>query len=308
MQRVAVVGGVNKDVLALLDEQPRVGHASTAADWHDGLGGKGANQAVAAARLGARVELVGRVGHDAAGRAALRSLRAEDVGVARVVSDPRRPTGRVVGMVQRGVESATAARPGANGRLSADDVDDAAEAIAGADVLLCQLEVPLEAVRRAVELAREHAAFVAVDPSPPAPGVVDLLPLADMVRVNADEAHELTGVRPHDEASAREAAEALRELGTRYVSVSAGAAGDALVWETGHGWVPAPEVDVVDPTGAGDALHAVLALRLAAGARPAEALRLAAAVAGLTMTALGAQSAMPSIEEARRLAEEQRER
>jgi ribokinase len=182
---------------------------------------------------------------------------------------------------------------GANARLTAAFVRDAADLLRSARVVLCQLGVPLEAVMEAVRIGRAAGARVVLDPGPPAPLPDELIACLDLIRPNTSEAQVLTGIRVCDRDSARAAARDLLRRGARAAAVQAGEQGDVLLWEGGELWLPRFEVERVDATGAGDAFASALAVRLAEGAPLPEAGRFASAAAALATTVLGAQASLP---------------
>jgi ribokinase len=298
---VAVVGSANTDFLVRGPKLPAAGETVEGEDYHEGAGGKGANQAVAAARLGARTAFVGRVGRDRRGDDLARRLEAENVDLRGLTCDPESPTGAAVIMVDRRGEKAILVAPGANGRMGPLDVEAAADVIRSARVVLCQLEIPLEAVLAACRLARAAEARVVLDPAPARPLPDELLPLLDVIRPNASEAEALTGVRVQDRDSARRAAEWLLARGVGAAAVQAGQEGDLLVWPGGECWLPRLPVQSIDATGAGDAFAAGLAVMLAQGRPWTEAGPFANAAAALATTVVGAQAGLPRREAVHRL-------
>jgi ribokinase len=285
------------DYLARGPRLPAPGDTVQGNEFQEAPGGKGANQAVAASRLGARVALIARVGADARGDAIVERLQSERVDVQFLLRDAGVPTGVAVIQVDERGEKQILTSPGANLRLSADDVLGAAAAIRAARVVLAQLETPLGAVGAAARLGREAGAQFVLDPAPPTPLPDDLLRLVDVIRPNAGEARVLTGVPVRDRPSARMAARALLERGARAVAVQAGDAGNLLVWREGERLLPKIPVKSVDATGAGDAFAAALAVMVAEGRTLEEAGPFASAAAALTTTKLGAQASLPRRDE-----------
>jgi ribokinase len=299
--RVAVVGGINVDVLALVDRPPDDDHPSLIGAFSEGPGGKGANQAAAAALLGATVRLLGAVGDDGAGRRVLRHLgeRKVDCSAVRVVEGE--PTGRVVGMVTTSGSKRTAALGGANLQLTARDVEAFEHAIVGSDVVICQLEPAAEVVRAVLETARAADVPALLDIAPAQGPVRELLAAARWATGNRGEIEAATKIAVRDEATARDAATVARALGPDIVAVTVGAAGQLLAWSGGEAWTrPLPEVRVVDTAGAGDAYAATLAVALAEGRSPDAAARRASAAASLACRALGAQASLATREELER--------
>jgi len=290
---VVVVGGANVDYLARGPALPTRGATVQGTEFQEAPGGKGANQAVAAARLGARVALVARVGADRRGDAVLECLAAEGVDARCVVRDQSERTGVAIIQVDAQGEKQILTAPGANLRLGVGDVEAAAPLIRNARVLLTQLEAPLDTVMEAARVARDAGVPVILDPAPPIPLPDELLGLLDVIRPNAGEARVLTGVEVRDRASAHRAADLLLARGVGAAAVQAGGEGNLLVWSGGECWLPLIPVVAVDATGAGDAFAGALAVQLAEGRPLPEAGQFANAAAALTTMKLGAQSALP---------------
>ena len=293
---IIVVGGANTDYTARGPRLP-AGDSVQGSEFVEGAGGKGLNQAVAAARLGAGAERGGRVGNDGRGRAILAHLRRERVEARHVVRDAMAITGVAVIHVDRSGRKQTMAAPGANLRLGAWDVRRAGPALRGAKVLVSQLEPPLAAVEEAVRLAKAARVPVVLDAGPARPLPAGLLRGLALVRANAVEAEALTGVRVTNRRSARRAADALLARGVGAAAVEAGEEGDLIVWRDGECWLPRLDLPAVDSTGAGDAFTAALAVQLAEGRPLAEAGPFANAAAALTTTRLGADASLPRREE-----------
>jgi ribokinase len=288
------------------------------------LGGKGFNQAVACRRLGAEVTMVGRVGSDVFGVWFLDRLVTEGIDATHVRRDPETGTGVACPLVDETGQNAIIGVPRANMRVSLGDVDDAAEKIAAADVLMLQFEIPLEASRHAAGIARKHGAMVMLDPAPVhhAEGVVASRPLreqgvgealslrsgwlsassrvpvedVDYIVPNEVEAQMLTG-----RVTAEEQAAVLLPETRRGVVISLGAAGAFAADRASLGHYPGHAVNVVDTTGAGDAFRAGLATKLAEGASLAAAVAFANACGALACTVLGAEPSMPGRAEVERL-------
>jgi ribokinase len=302
--RIAVVGSINADLVVRCARLPRPGETLSARDASEVPGGKGANQAVAAARLGADVTMIGRVGDDAFGERLRNGLEENGVGIDRVLTTPDCASGLAIVAVEDSGENAILIVPGANGRLTPADVIAASGAIREADMLLVQLEVPLETTIAAIKLARDCGTPVILDPAPaPLLGEKDSATLADLLRVdvacpNEAEALALTNVKIETVADAEQAACCLRSLGPKYGIVTLGARGAVLCEpDSRPALIAAFPIDAVDTTAAGDAFAAALAVRLAQKTAIAEAMRFACAAGSLAASRHGAQPAMPELEE-----------
>ena len=291
---IVVVGGINTDYIVIGGQHAPIAETLAGRCFLEAPGGKGANQAVAAARLGAAVALIGRVGPDSRANVLLSALRSERIELAHVAQDAEVVSGVALIHVDDDGRKLSFAFPGANRRLDQHAVRAATNLIADAIFVMAQLEIPLDCVFEAAELARSKGSRFILDPAPPVELPDSLLRLVDILRANASEAWVLTGIRVEDRAGARRAAENLLHRGVRNVSIQAGDEGDLLVWNDGEHWLPHLPVKTVDRSGAGDAFTAALAVALAEGRSSAEAGRFANAAAALTTTRLGAQPALPS--------------
>ena len=290
---IAVVGSANTDLTVAAGRLPAPGETVLGGALQTAGGGKGANQAVAAARAGAQVAFVGRVGDDAFGQQTRERLQREGVDTQNLITDEHEPSGVALIIVDQHGENLIAVAPGANWRVSAEDVYAARDLLAAADLVLVQLEIPREAVQAAAEVAHEAGKAVLLDPAPaPAPeDGVELLKQADYVTPNRAEAARLLGL---DAAEPPEAlARRLCEQGPRAVFLTMGADGACVCERRDCLHVAAPRVRAVDTVGAGDCFAGALAVALAAGASVAEAARFATCAATLAVQRPGAQPAMP---------------
>lgn len=300
---LVVVGSLNLDLVVRAPRLPQPGETLHGDSLDLVSGGKGANQAVAAARLGARTALVGRVGDDAFGVRLRDALSAAGVDIAPVEVTPQTTSGVALITVDAAGQNAIIVIGGANSWLTPDDVERQRARIAAADALLLQLEVPLPTVTRAARVARAAGVWTVLDPAPaPSCALPDELYEVDCFTPNQTEAETLTGRPVRSVAEAVQAAAILAERGARTVVIKLGELG--AVWRdeggrTGH--VPAPSVNVVDTTAAGDAFTAALAYGVAAGVGLEEAVRWGCAAGALAVTKAGAQPALPTAAEVRDL-------
>jgi ribokinase len=282
---IAVVGSVNRDVVVAADVLPGPGETVLGTGHVEMPGGKGANQAVAAARLGARVSFVGRVGDDHAGRALIEAFAADGVDTAHLSVAGSAPTGLAVITVDAAGENAIVISPGANRLVGVSDVADAGSLLRAATVTLLQLEVPVPTV---TDAAGASGGTVILNAAPARELPDELLSAVDVMVVNTLELETLTGSA--DPASAT-------DLGVPVTVVTLGADGAAVVTAAGVTISPSPQVDVVDTTGAGDAFCGALAAGLDAGLSIGDSVSRAVVAGALATTAVGARSAMPTAEE-----------
>jgi len=291
--RIVVVGSSNTDMIIKAPRIPKPGETVIGGEFFTAAGGKGANQAVAAARAGGSVTFVARVGEDMFGRKAMEGFIAEGIETAHVHRDAEAPSGVALIFVDESGENSIAVASGANARLTTEDVHAARDAIESADVLLTQLESPLDAVRAAVDVATEHGVKVVLNPAPAQPLGRSLLRKVSVLTPNETEAELLTGISVSDEDAAVAAAEALRAAGVDAVVITMGSRG-AFVLESDHGeMVPAFEVQAADTTAAGDVFSGALAVALTEGKSLPHAVRFANAAAALAVMKLGAQTSAP---------------
>ena len=294
MSGVFVVGSINQDFVLRLERRPDPGETVTGAELSLSPGGKGANSAVAAARLGARVAMLGRVGEDAFGEGLVRNLREAGVDTTYVKAIPHTPTGSAFVTVTPDGENAIVVSPGANRCFGPAEVDAAAEDLRAASVLVAQLEVDAGAVEHAARVVTEAGGRFLFNLAPPREVPEGLLALADPLVVNEHEARFLLSGGPGEP---EELIEGLRGLGPRSVVVTLGARGALLASGGAVRRFDAPKVEAVDSTGAGDAFVGALAVKLADGAGLEEAVPYAVLAGAAAVRREGAQGSLPTSEE-----------
>ena len=285
--RVTVVGSFNTDLVSRTPRMPVPGETILGGPFHMGPGGKGANQAVAAARLG----------QDIFGDQAEANMIKEEIRPGFIFRSTETHTGAALIMVDAQGENMIVVAAGANSSLSPEDVDKAEEAIRQADVLLVQLEIPQETVDRAIQMAHESGVKVLLNPAPGRELSGELLGMVDVLTPNETETQIVSGLPVTDVKEAQIAALQLLDRGVGAVVVTLGAQGALVVTPAGIEHVPGLQVNVVDTTGAGDAFSGALAVALAEGTKLTEAVAFANAAAALQVTKIGTASAMPYREE-----------
>ena len=293
MPRICVIGSANVDHTLALPRLPHPGETVSGGMLLTNLGGKGANQAVAARKLGAEVRMLGAVGEDGPGREIRERLDAAGIDVTGIVAVPDAATGTALIFVDAEGRNQIGVAPGANHRLTVEMLRPYEGAIAWADVVVCQLETPLPVVRWALEEAHRHGVRAILNPAPVRELPDDLLGLVAYLTPNEGEAAALAGIPIGDMDSARGAGRRLLERGAATVIVTLGGEGALVCQRDRIVHFPAFKVAVVDTTAAGDAFTGALAVGLAAGGTLDEAVPLAAATAALSCTRRGAQDSLP---------------
>lgn len=295
--QIAVVGSINMDMVVRTPRMPLPGETVKGYDFHVIPGGKGANQAVAAARLGADVMMIGRVGDDDFGHRQQHCLKQDSIDLSFLTVDPKYATGIAVITLDESGQNSIIISPEANGAVSAEQIDAAQTAIQRADMLLCQLEIPMEAVSRAIDIAHEHGVPVVLNPAPAARLEPSLLKKVTYLIPNETEASLLTGIEINNIDSAKKAAGQLQELGIAAVLVTLGENGVVLAQNGEYRHEPAISVKAVDTTAAGDVFVGGFAVALKEGKSVLEAVQFATHAAALSVTKLGAQSSIPTCSE-----------
>ncbi len=294
MTRILAVGSSNVDLVARVKRPPAPGESLVGRSFRMVCGGKGANQAVAAARLGAATRFIGCVGDDLFGQMQQDALREEGIDIGALKIHGAEPTGTAIILVDDSGQNLITVVPSANLGLTPEDVDNAGSAFEDADVVLVQLEIPLATVSRTLERARKHNVISILDAGPAQPLDRDILSKADVVSPNETEAETITGIKIQSVDDANRAALKLQEMGAVEVVIKLGEGGCFyLGGESLH--VPAFHVNAVDTTAAGDAFTAALALMWNDASKTVQQkLRFANAAGALAATVAGAQPSMPA--------------
>ena len=293
---VAIFGSINMDVIAYLDRLPKPGETLHGSGYKMGLGGKGANQAVAARKLGSEVRFIGRTGADSFGDAARTELNLYDVDLTHIRRDEGSATGIAIIKVGEGGQNMITVIAGANGAVDQSDAQAAKADLEQARVLLLQLEVPLKGALAAAKIVRGKGGTVILDPAPAPkePFSADIIATVDVVTPNESETAGLLGWQPATPDDALRAARELKTKGFRTALVKLGAKGVAFSGRTEEGFVPPFKVTAIDTVAAGDSFNGGLAVALDEGKSLAEAVRFAAASGALSTTKKGASAAAPT--------------
>jgi ribokinase len=298
---VVVVGSSNTDMVINVPHLPKPGETIMGGRFAVAGGGKGANQAVAAARSGGQVDFIACVGSDSFGDTAVNAWKKDGISVDLVVRDQSAPSGVALIFVDSAAENCIAVAPGANDRLAPADIDRGTSAIAAASIMLLQLEVPLETVRHALAVARSCGTRTILNPAPARPLDQEILASISIITPNETEAELLTGVRIDDDASAERAATLLLERGPETVIITLGSRGAFLATGTMRKLIPGFAVTPVDTVAAGDVFNGALAVALAEKRSLIESIRFGHAAAAISVTRHGAQPSAPRRDEIERL-------
>ena len=296
-----MLGGINIDLIAAAERMPSPGETVTGDDFYTTPGGKGANQAVAAARMGARVRMIGRVGDDAFGPGLVEDLRTEGIDVSAVGVEPGGASGVAVILLDGERQNYIVQVRGANLAAGRAEEEAADAALASADAVMLQLELPPSVTLAAARAARRAHVPVIWDPSPPGPGIESAVEAASVITPNQSEALAITGIDVTGPDSARAAAHALLSMGAGAAVIKMAEMGAFYASDAGSGHVDAFEAEVVDSVAAGDAFGGALAVSLAEGRTLRESVELGCAAGALAVTRPGAQAAMPRRAEVNRL-------
>ena len=302
---VVVLGSINMDLTAYVPKLPKPGETLQGSSYITVPGGKGNNQAVASARLGADTKFIGRVGTDGFGEEVLQIVTDQKVDTSQVIKDPKNGTGIAVICVDENAENSIIIISGANFALDDSDVERASKMMDDAEVLMLQLEVPLEVCLKAARIAKEKGVKVVFDPAPAIPLPEETYPLIDFITPNETETEILVGFKPENQADASHAAKLFLEKGVGTAVIKMGAKGVYYENKDESGFVLPYKVNPIDTVAAGDAFNAGLAVAISEGKPLAEAVRWGAAAGAIATTRKGALPAMPHRDELLKLMKEQ---
>ncbi len=291
--QIVVVGSSNTDMIIKLKKIPKTGETVIGGKFTIASGGKGANQAVAAARAGGKVNFISRVGSDMFGDSSINGFIADGLNVANIIRDLEEPSGVALIFVDEEGENSIAVSSGANANLSPGDIYNIRNVICDADILLMQLEIPLETIESAAQIAVENNVRVILNPAPAQNLSDSLLKKISIITPNETEAEILTSVSVKNEEDAERAAKVLMGKGISTVIITLGSKGAFVFSNTYKGLLPSYKVKAVDSTAAGDVFNGTLAVALSEGKGLKDSVNFANAAAALSVTKLGAQPSAP---------------
>jgi ribokinase len=297
MENILVIGSSNTDMVILTERFPLPGETIVGGTFLLNPGGKGANQAVAAARLGGNISFISRLGSDVFGATALEGFKKEKINVAHILIDKDEPSGTALITVNAEGENTIVVAPGANNRLLPSDLTALPMLLMDNDVLLMQLEIPLQTVVHAAEIAKKADKRVILNPAPATQLPDELLDGLYLITPNETEAEILTGIAVTDFESAQKAARYLREKGVQNVIITLGNKGAWVEAGEQSCHIPAPKVVAIDTTAAGDVFNGALSVAIAKNLDWIPAVEFACKVAAIAVTRIGAQASAPYVHE-----------
>jgi ribokinase len=292
-KKIVVVGSCNTDMVIKADRLPIPGETVLGGTFFMNPGGKGANQAVAAARLGGKVTLISKTGNDVFGKQSVMLYEAENINTNYIDSDPNNPSGVALITVDSFGENCIVVASGANASLNRSDIDRAVTEIESSDLVLMQLEIPIDTVEYVAEMANKKGIKVILNPAPARALSDKLLKNLYIIIPNKSEAEILSGIKVTDKESAREAADIISEKGVDIVVITLGAQGALIKEHDRYHFVDAIRVDAVDTTAAGDVFCGTVCVGLSEGKNILESVEMAAKASAITVTRMGAQSSIP---------------
>lgn len=291
--KIVVIGSTNTDMVIKTGHLPTPGETILGGEFFMNPGGKGANQAVAASRLGGDVDFISKTGNDIFGEQSVENLRREGVNTENMIVDPENPSGVALITVDSKAENCIVVAPGANTTLKPDDIDKAIKRIGIAEIVLLQLEIPIETVEYAAQIAYRNNKKVILNPAPAQKLSDSILKTIHILTPNETEAEILTGIKVTNSDTAEKAAQILKKKGVEIVIITMGANGAFIRTDSLSELIPAPEVKAVDTTAAGDAFNGALAVAVSEGFNIREAVQFANKAGSIAVTRPGAQASTP---------------
>jgi ribokinase len=293
LNRIAVIGSSNTDMVIKTSKLPVPGETILGGKFFMNPGGKGANQAVAAARLGGKVTFIAKTGDDVFGKQALQIFEAENINTDYLVTDMEHPSGVALITVDAKGENCIVVAPGSNSYLTQQDIEKAREELLRSDIVLLQLEIPLDTVAYAANLAFDAGKKVILNPAPAAQVTDELLSKLYMITPNETEAELISGIPVKDTESATLAAQNLFDRGVKVVIITLGSKGALLYADGKAKLIPAPKVDAIDTTAAGDVFNGAIAVGISENLELEKAVEFACKAAAISVTRMGAQASAP---------------
>lgn len=294
MKKICVIGSLNMDLVVKVDTMPKGGQTLIGSNFKEVPGGKGANQAVAMARLGGNVTMIGKVGNDGFGQTLINALKADNVNT-KYIGIEEGPTGVALITVDKNAENSIVVAPGANFKVAVEDIDSNIEAINNSDIVVVQLETPLETIKYGLKKAKEAGKYTILNPAPAVVLEDEIIANVDLLTPNETELEILSGIEINNEDDIKRAAQIMIDKGVKELIVTLGSKGSLYINKERSIFKPAYKVQAVDTTAAGDSYTGALSVAFANGKSVEEAMDFASKVGALSVMKEGAQSSLPTL-------------
>ncbi len=296
MKKICVIGSLNMDLVVNVDTMPKKGQTLIGSNFKEVPGGKGANQAVAMARLNGDVSMIGKVGNDGFGKALINALENDKVNTEYIQIEEG-SSGVALISVDKNAENSIVVAPGANFKLTNSDIDKNIEAITNSDIVVLQLETPLETIKYALNVAKKASKYTILNPAPAVILEDELIANVDLLTPNETELEIISGMQINNEEDIKKAAQIMIEKGVKELIVTLGSKGSLYINKEKSIFKKACKVEAIDTTAAGDSYTGALAVALAKGEKVEEAMDFASKVGALTVQREGAQSSLPTLKD-----------
>ena len=296
MKNICVIGSLNMDLVVKVDTMPKGGQTLIGSNFKEVPGGKGANQAVAMARLGGNVSMIGKVGNDGFGQTLLNALKADNVNTD-YIGIEEGPTGVALITVDKNAENSIVVAPGANFKVAVEDIDNNIESINNSDIVVVQLETPLETIKYGLKKAKEAGKYTILNPAPAVVLEDEIIKNVDLLTPNETELEVLSGVEINTEDDIKRAAQIMIDKGVKELIVTLGSKGSLYINKERSMFKSAYKVQAVDTTAAGDSYTGALSVAFANGKNIEEAMDFASKVGALSVMKEGAQSSLPTLKD-----------
>lgn len=297
MSKILVIGSSNTDLVVKTEHIPEPGETVLGGDFMMAAGGKGANQAVAASRLGGDVAFVAKIGNDMFGKGSIENYKREKMDISRIIIDKNSTSGVALISVDSKAENCIVVAPGANNKITKADIDASKDLISSCEYVLMQLEIPMDIIEYVAGMAHSLGKKIILNPAPAAPLSKDLISKLFLITPNKTESRQITGLNVDTQEDISKAADALLGMGVENVVITLGTKGSFIKNSTVCQMVPAIKVDAVDTTAAGDTFNGALCVALSEGKSLLEAVKFATKASSISVTRMGAQTSIPYREE-----------
>lgn len=296
MKNICVIGSLNMDLVVKVDTMPKGGQTLIGSNFKEVPGGKGANQAVAMARLGGNVSMIGKVGNDGFGQTLLNALKTDNVNTD-YIGIEEGPTGVALITVDKNAENSIVVAPGANFKVAVEDIDNNIEAINNSDIVVVQLETPLETIKYGLKKAKEAGKYTILNPAPAVVLEDEIIKNVDLLTPNETELEILSGVEINNEDDIKRAAQIMIDKGVKELIVTLGSKGSLYINKEKSIFKPAYKVNAVDTTAAGDSYTGALSVAFSNNKDVEAAMDFASKVGALSVMKEGAQSSLPTLKD-----------